>query len=90
MESKQVIICTPPPRRPRRQTGFKEPLQKGVELARGNQTALPQDSLGSAKNATRNTGLTLAACLGQDNYIPGCRSRSAPKEGNTSPAPELL
>lgn len=56
----------------------------------GNQTVLPQDSLGSAKNATHSMGLTVAAYLGQDSYIPGCRSTSAPKEGNTSPALELL
>lgn len=30
----------------------------------GSQPVLPQDSLGSAKNATHSTGLTVAACLG--------------------------
>lgn len=56
----------------------------------GSQPVLPQDSLGSAKNATHSTGLTVAACLGQGSYIPGCYSMSSPKEGITSPAPELL
>lgn len=56
----------------------------------GSQTVLPQDSLGSARNATHSMGLTVAACLGQDSYIPGYCSMSSPKEGNTSPAPELL
>lgn len=56
----------------------------------GSQTVLPQGCLSSAKNATHSMGWTVAACLGQDSYIPGCRSMSAPKEENTSQAPELL
>lgn len=56
----------------------------------GGGTVLPQGCLSSAKNATHSMGWTVAACLGQDSYIPGCRSVSAPKEENTSQAPELL
>lgn len=88
MENKQVVICAPEVTPDDRLQGATS--EGGGTSMRGNQTALPQGCLGSAKNATHSMGLTVAACLGQDSYIPGCHSMSASKEGNTSPAPELL